>query len=267
MMAASFMRPLALSIAGLSALALFGNLSGFASSVPFYVSVGGLVLAGAILSTPGLGAFLRFFVVFYGFGYLGLIALLLAGGLLGIGWIAAIPPLTAFTAAAFGVLAILLGRLPVTRTVFRIADPYFETDDRRAVKLWPLGTFTARERWIAFVLLGIIILINLAQVGISVRLNQWNREWFDAIQAKNAGEFWRLLLQVWVGIVAVLIVSNIIEFVLVSVFKIRWRDWMTQRLVGWMKAPIIACNFPARSITLTSAFRKTSTNTSRPPTI
>jgi putative ATP-binding cassette transporter len=235
MMATPFLRLLAFLIAGLSGIALLGNFSGFAAGVPLYVAVGGLVLAALILVTPGLGAFLRFFVVFYGVGYLGLIALLLAGGMLKIGWIAAIPPLTAFTAAAFGVLAILLGRLPVTRTVFRIADPYFETDDRRAVRLWPLGTFTARERWVAFVLLGIIILINLAQVGISVRLNQWNREWFDAIQAKNAGEFWRLLLQVWVGIVAVLIVSNIIEFVLVSVFKIRWRDWMTQRLVArWL---------------------------------
>jgi len=72
-------------------------------------------------------------------------------------------------------------------------------------------------------------------VGISVRLNQWNREWFDSIQAKNAGEFWRLLYQIWVPIVVVLIVSNIIEFVMVSVFKIRWRDWMTRRLTArWL---------------------------------
>lgn len=228
-------RALAFAIAAISVAALALNLIGVLPGLPFYISLGGLALAAGILATPGVGAFLTFFIVFYGLGYIGIMAVLVAGGLAKASWATLIPPLTAFTSAAFGLLAILLARLPVTREVFQIADPYFETRERGTLALRPLPKFSAPERWIAFTLLGVIIIINLAQVGISVRLNQWNREWFDSIQAKNAGEFWRLLYQIWVPIVVVLIVTNIIEFVMVSVFKIRWRDWMTQRLTArWL---------------------------------
>lgn len=228
-------RSLALAVAAISLLAAALNLAGLSGAVPIYVAVSGLLLAGAMLVTPGIGAYLRFFVVFYGAGYLLLIAAALLSGLPGLNWLQKIPPLTAFTAAAFGILAILVARLPLTRRVFAIADPYFESTDRGGLKLWPIPHVQAPERWIAFVLLGIIIVINLAQVGITVRLNQWNREFYDAIQNKNQPEFWRQLLEVWMPIVAVFILSNIVELVLVSVFKIRWREWMTNRLSGrWL---------------------------------
>lgn len=228
-------RLLAFAVAAMSALAIALNLAGLVGQVPLYVSVAGLVLAGGMLATPGIGAYLRFFIVFYGFGYLLLMAIVILGGLTGLSWLKLVPPLTAFTAAAFGLLAILLARLPITKRVFAIADPYFETSDRGTLSLWPIPKVNAPERWIAFVLLGVIIVINLAQVGITVRLNEWNREFYDAIQNKNQPEFWRQLLEVWMPIVAVFILSNIIELVLVSVFKIRWREWMTNRLSGrWL---------------------------------
>jgi vitamin B12/bleomycin/antimicrobial peptide transport system ATP-binding/permease protein len=211
-------RTLALAIAGISALALLLNVTGALPGLPFYIAVGGLALAAGILATPGVGAFLTFFIVFYGLGYIGIMAVLMLG-----------------TSAAFGLLAILLHRLPVTRGVFRIADPYFETNDKGTLQLWPFGAISARERWIAYMLLGIIIIINLAQVGITVRLNQWNREFYDAIQNKNEAEFWRQLAAIWIPIVTVLILSNIIELVLVSLFKIRWREWLTHRLTSrWL---------------------------------
>jgi putative ATP-binding cassette transporter len=230
-----FQRLLALAVAGMSVLAIALNLAGLVGQVPLYVSVFGLFLAGGMLATPGIGAYLRFFIVFYGCGYLLLMGIVILGGLTGLAWLKLVPPLTAFTAAAFGLLAILLARLPITRRVFAIADPYFETTDRGSLSVWPIPRVNAPERWIAFVLLGVIIVINLAQVGITVRLNQWNREFYDAIQNKNQPEFWRQLLEVWMPIVAVFIVSNIIELVLVSFFKIRWREWMTNRLSGrWL---------------------------------
>lgn len=230
-----FQRLLAFAVAAMSVLAIALNLAGLVGQVPLYVSVAGLVLAGGMLATPGIGAYLRFFIVFYGLGYLVLMAVVILGGLTGLAWLKLVPPLTAFTAAAFGLLAILLARLPITKRVFAIADPYFETPDRGTLSLWPIPKVNAPERWIAFVLLGVIIVINLAQVGITVRLNQWNREFYDAIQNKNQPEFWRQLLEVWMPIVAVFILSNIIELVLVSVFKIRWREWMTNRLSGrWL---------------------------------
>lgn len=236
MRSASSMRLLALAIGGLSLVALAASLAGWSESIPAYVVVSGLLMAGGMVMPMPIGAFGRFFIVFYGLGYLGLLALFLAQPILP-EFIRGItpPPLTGFTAAAFGLLAIGMARIPTVANIFSIADPYFETEDRLPIRLPFVGSVVAPEKWIAFILLGVIILINLAQVGISVRLSFWGRDWIDAIQNKNAPEFWRLLYQVWMPWAAVLITSNVIEYILLSVFKIRWRAWSTTRLIGrWL---------------------------------
>lgn len=231
MRSSSFQRLLVLAIGAVSVLALALDLSGMNTQVPLYVSVAGLVLAGWMLVPIRTGAFARFFLVFYSLGYLGLVLLFLAQPILP-GWLAAIipPPLTGFTAAAFGILGLALARIPTVTTIFSIADPYFETNDRRPFRIPLIGTITAPEKWVAYFLLGAIILLNLGQVGISVRLNTWQRAFGDALQNKDAPEFWRQLLQVWIPWVAVLISSYVLEYVLYSVFKIRWREWATERL-------------------------------------
>jgi vitamin B12/bleomycin/antimicrobial peptide transport system ATP-binding/permease protein len=236
MRSSSFMRMLILAIGAISVMALALTLTGVNTQVPVYVSSIGLVLAGWMLVPLRTGAFARFFLVFYSLGYLGLVGLFLVQPLLPV-VLQSIspPPLTGFTAAAFAILVLGLARIPVVANIFAIADPYFETSERRPLKLPLFGTVTAPEKWIAYTLLGIIIVINLAQVGISVKLSYWSRDWLDAIQNKNAPEFWRLLFKVWVPWVAVLIASNIIEFLILSVFKIRWREWTTLRLIGrWL---------------------------------
>jgi vitamin B12/bleomycin/antimicrobial peptide transport system ATP-binding/permease protein len=121
------------------------------------------------------------------------------------------------------------------KQITAITDPYFVTDERQTYEIIKGKPFTFPVRWMAMGLLAVIILINLGQVWISVSLSFWNRNWFDAIQAKNAAEFWRLLYQVWVPLVGILILSNFIEFLIVSAFKMRWRSWLTERLIGrWL---------------------------------
>jgi len=231
----TFMRFLGLAAGGVSLAGGAATLAG-ASGLPIYVALAGVLLGAAMLMAPQLGSFARYFTVFYALGYVGLGLAILSQPVLPAGLAAVVPPpLTAFTAAAFGLLAMLLARVPVFARIFAIADPYFETKDRGTLKMPLVGPVTLPERWIAYVLLGTIILINLGQVAISVQLSYWSRDWLDAIQSKNAGEFWRLLFGVWVPWVAILIASNMIEFVLVGVFKIRWRAWTTSRLIArWL---------------------------------
>ena len=189
------LRMLALGIGALALVGLILNLTDVNAAIPLYVAGSGLALALAIAMPFPIGAFMRFFIVFYGVGYIALIATFLITPLLPIaisGYLP--PPLTAFTAAAFGLLAIAMARVPVLSGIFTVADPYFETNDRRTLNLWFFGRVSLPERWLAYVLLGIIILINLGQVGISVTLSYWGRDWIDSIQNKNAPEFWRLLL-------------------------------------------------------------------------
>ena len=79
----------------------------------------------------------------------------------------------------------------------RIADRYFNADDVGQARIWPFRPFTARERRIAVAMVVFLVLMNQAQVGITVRLNFFNRDWFDAIQNRDAATFWQQLLFVF----------------------------------------------------------------------
>lgn len=120
------------------------------------------------------------------------------------------------------------------KDIWRLAWPYFTVRDAGTVRVGRFS-WTGQERIIALGLVAMIFLLNFAQVGISVRISYFNRDWFDAIQAKNAAEFWRLLFTVWVFWVVILIISYVVEYVLTSALKIRWRTWMTRDLTDrWL---------------------------------
>ncbi|MCA0422115.1 MAG: ABC transporter ATP-binding protein/permease, partial [Proteobacteria bacterium] len=230
------MRVIALLVAALS---LIGSGSSFLSetpSVPLYVGITGFVVAAVLARSSTMGSFLRYFVGFYGVSFAVLALLQLLQPLLPAhiaGYVP--PPLTTFTAGAFVLFVYALSRVPVIQKVATIADPYFNAGERRDFDLPLIGKIGGREGVIAMSMLTILLLINLGQVAISVQLSYWSRNWFDAIQNKNAAEFWRLLFAIWVPWVAVLITTNLIEYVIDNTLKIRWRAYMTERLTGrWL---------------------------------
>jgi len=231
------MRFLALLIAGLSLAAAAQSQWMPTAGAPIYLAITGLMVALLLLRAVVLGPFLKFFSVFYALSFALLLALTMLAPVLPAGIAGMVPPpLTAFTAGAFVGAVALMARIPVIRNVVAIADPYFLTDDRRSLGLPFLSHRLLPERYVAMGLLALLILINLGQVAISVQLSFWGRNWFDAIQAKNAAEFWRLIYGEWVIWVAILIASNLAEYVIENVFKIRWRNWMTDRLTGrWLE--------------------------------
>jgi putative ATP-binding cassette transporter len=119
--------------------------------------------------------------------------------------------------------------------IWRLTYPYFTTRDVTEIRLWPLPRFQVQERWVAITLAVVVIGIEFAQVAINVRLSYFNRDWFNAIQEKNAAEFWRLLLTVFCFWAAIFIASAILQYVLQSFLQIGWRRWMTQRYTArWL---------------------------------
>ena len=58
-------------------------------------------------------------------------------------------------------------------TVWRIARPYFSSEDR----------------WAGRILLAAVIAIELSIVGITVLLNQWNARFYNALQDRNWNAF------------------------------------------------------------------------------
>jgi putative ATP-binding cassette transporter len=129
----------------------------------------------------------------------------------------------------------MTGLLLAVKDIWRLAKPYFVTKDRGELHLGWFGILRLPERVIAWGLVALLILLNLGQVAISVRLSYFNRDWFNAIQEKDANAFWMLLITVWALWVSVLVISNVIEYVIKSEFRFRWRRWLTHRYQhGWL---------------------------------
>lgn len=137
--------------------------------------------------------------------------------------------------AIFAILTWAVSHIPVVKAMTRIADRYYENTEAGVARVWPFATFSALERRIAVAMVVALVLINQAQVAISVRLSFFNRDWFNAIQEKNAEQFWLLLLWVFTPWAFIYVAIAIIEFVMQSMLMVRWRRWLTQNYVGrWL---------------------------------
>jgi len=102
--------------------------------------------------------------------------------------------------------------------IARLSLPYFQSEDR----------------WAGRCLLGAILTIELAQVGVAVLLNSWNARFYDALQQKNASAFGYELV-IFCALVTVLILLAVYQLYLSQWLQIRWRQWMTNRLLGsWL---------------------------------
>jgi putative ATP-binding cassette transporter len=236
-MTGSKMTPLAIVVlvAALAAGAL-GAVQGDKTSLG--IAVVGILLAAATWRSALISSFMRIFVAIFAVEYVvfGAVAMANRYG----AWPAVMgelapPSSLPVTVGIFGVLVWAASHIPVIRTIMRIADLYFETREVGVARIWPFGSIEARESQLARAAVVVLVIVNQAQVGISVRLSFFNRDWFNAIQEKNSEAFWTLLFTVFLFWAAIYIASAIIEYVVQSGLTIRWRRWLTDRLVSnWL---------------------------------
>jgi vitamin B12/bleomycin/antimicrobial peptide transport system ATP-binding/permease protein len=102
--------------------------------------------------------------------------------------------------------------------------------------LWALTRpyWVSEERWRALALLVVIIGMNLALVYVSVRINRYRNDFYNALQNKDYREFLHQLL-VFVEVVTPAIVIAVYRQYLNSMLQIRWRRWLTQQFLGnWL---------------------------------
>jgi putative ATP-binding cassette transporter len=110
------------------------------------------------------------------------------------------------------------GMISTLATVWRIASPYF----------W------SEERWMARILLASVIAIELAIVGITVLINSWNANFYNALQDKNWDVF-VYQLGYFCVLAAVFILLAVYQLYLNQWLQIRWRRWLTQRYIdNWL---------------------------------
>jgi putative ATP-binding cassette transporter len=94
--------------------------------------------------------------------------------------------------------------------------------------------WTSEEKWTAWALLIGVIGLNLGNVYISVRINEWNRSFYNALQAFDSGELFRQL-----GLFCILVFfaisMSVYGLYLSQMLQIRWRRWLTGRyLDAWL---------------------------------
>lgn len=103
-------------------------------------------------------------------------------------------------------------------TIWRLATPYFRSEDRVAGR----------------VLLGGLIAIELSLVAINVLLNQWQNRFYNALQELNWNAFVTELMM-FSALAAAYIGFAVYRLYLTQWLQIRWRQWMNQAYLGdWL---------------------------------
>ncbi|HVC53266.1 MAG TPA: ABC transporter ATP-binding protein/permease [Stellaceae bacterium] len=103
---------------------------------------------------------------------------------------------------------------------WRLAWPYWRSD----------------EKWSARGLLAAVVVLNLVAVWINVRLNLWNRDFYDALQQYDWPRFW-WQFTIFGMIAAGWVTVAVYQLYLRQILHIRWRRWMTERfLKQWLTA-------------------------------
>ena len=111
------------------------------------------------------------------------------------------------------------GMLSTLATVWRIASPYFGSEDR----------------WAGRILLAAVVAIELSIVGLTVLYNSWNNAFYNALQERNWNVF-VYQLGYFCVIAAAFVALAVYQLYLNQWLQIRWRRWLTRVYLGdWLE--------------------------------
>jgi putative ATP-binding cassette transporter len=110
------------------------------------------------------------------------------------------------------------GLASLLAAVWRLAVPYFRSEDRRAGRA----------------LLAAVIACELSIVAINVLVNQWYNRFYNALQERNWDVFvWEI--QVFCLLASMFVVLAVYQLYLNQWLQIRWRQWLTKTyLAQWL---------------------------------
>jgi putative ATP-binding cassette transporter len=86
----------------------------------------------------------------------------------------------------------------------------------------------SEEKGKAWTLLIAVIALTLFSVAISVWINSWYKDFYNALQRKDEAAFWQLILY-FCGIATVAILGAVYRLYLTQMLTIRWRAWLTEK--------------------------------------
>lgn len=90
------------------------------------------------------------------------------------------------------------------------------------------------ERWKARALLALIVCLSLGGIYLLVLLNDWNREFYNALQERDLDSFGPLVLRFSV-LAGIYIVGAVYKLYFTQMLQMRWRVWLTAHLLDrWL---------------------------------
>ncbi|MGU3537108.1 ABC transporter ATP-binding protein/permease [Methylobacterium sp. A54F] len=227
---AAFRSGLGLQAALTAVFALVLLLAPGVPAPPLYVSLAGFAMAGILLASANLSAYLKVFISVYGIGYL-----LLAGsktaaamGLLPPVVAALLPPAFSATGAVvFAAIVLGISYLKPIRDITLIADPYFANRDAPTKEIGMFRWFGKTEGQIGQRLVALSIFVNFADVALTLRFNFWYRDAYNAIQEYNIDAFWYQVVWVFVPLAVMNVCIGMFDLFVDQSLHIRWRTWLT----------------------------------------
>ncbi|RPH43289.1 MAG: ABC transporter ATP-binding protein/permease [Burkholderiales bacterium] len=117
-------------------------------------------------------------------------------------------------------------------------SPAQRPSGRFAPRAWGLVKpyFTSERRWQAIGLLAAVVALNLVTVYVDVLINDFQRDFYNALESKDYAAFTQQLWR-FTGLAFAFIVVAVYKFYLTQLFELRWRTWLTERYVdGWLSA-------------------------------
>ena len=103
-------------------------------------------------------------------------------------------------------------------------------------RTWAMITpyWRSEEKGRAWLLLAAVIGLSLFSVAISVWINHWYKDFYNALEKKDTAAFWQLI-GYFGGIAAVAILGAVYRLYLTQMLTIRWRAWLTeQHFTRWL---------------------------------
>jgi ABC-type uncharacterized transport system fused permease/ATPase subunit len=86
----------------------------------------------------------------------------------------------------------------------------------------------------AWTLLAVLVVGVILQVAVQYRINFWNRDFFNALEARDGGQIWHQA-QILLTLAAASIALAVTAVWGRMTFQRLWRDWLTRRLIGsWL---------------------------------
>ncbi|WP_321359276.1 ABC transporter ATP-binding protein/permease [Pseudomonas extremaustralis] len=97
-------------------------------------------------------------------------------------------------------------------------------------RTWAMITpyWRSEEKGKAWLLLAAVIGLSLFSVAISVWINHWYKDFYNALEKKDTAAFWQLI-GYFGGIATVAILGAVYRLYLTQMLTIRWRAWLTEK--------------------------------------